>query len=244
VLVAHQNVIANGKEAQRGGSESMVGGVGGIDYTAFDGFDYVALGHIHAAYPVGRETVRYAGSPLCYHFEETRQQKKGPVLVELGPKGAAPVMQTQTIPPLHPMREVRGAYPDIEAAERNSAATGEYVRIVLTDRRVTPEISDHLHSLFENRGSILMELVSEYDRFSAAASVPEARAVGEKAVEELFADFYAQRKEGAEPDEADLAILRFAGEQVRRGDWADRNTPDQKAVDALLKFVLGQEAAK
>jgi hypothetical protein len=74
--------------------------------------------------------------------------------------------------------------------------------------------------------------------------VPEARAVGEKAVEELFADFSAQRKEGAEPDEEELAILRFAGEQVRRGDWADRNTPDQKAVDALLKFVLGQEAAK
>ena len=61
VLVAHQNVTANGQEAVRGGSESMVGGVGQVDYTAFDGFDYVALGHIHSAYPVGREAVRYAG---------------------------------------------------------------------------------------------------------------------------------------------------------------------------------------
>jgi exonuclease SbcD len=244
VLVAHQNVIANGKEAVRGGSESMVGGVGGIDYTAFDGFDYVALGHIHSAYAVGRETVRYAGSPLCYHFEETRQQKKGPVLVELGPKGTAPVLQTQSIRPLHPMREVRGSYPEIEAAERTGTAEGEYVRVVLTDRRVTPEISDHLHSLFENRGSILMELVSEYDPFAAvaAAATPAARAAGEKAVEELFADFYTQRKEDAEPDEAELAILRFAGEQVRHGNWEDRNTPDPKTVDALLKFVLEQEA--
>lgn len=49
----------------------MVGGVVQVDYAAFDGFDYVALGHIHAAYPVGRKTVRYAGSPLCYHFDET-----------------------------------------------------------------------------------------------------------------------------------------------------------------------------
>ena len=85
VLVAHQNVTARGVEALRGGSESMVGGVGQVEYTAFDGFDYVALGHIHAACPVGRETVRYAGSPLCYHFDETRQRAKGPVLVELGP---------------------------------------------------------------------------------------------------------------------------------------------------------------
>jgi exonuclease SbcD len=142
------------------------------------------------------------------------------------------------------MREVRGEYPEIEAAERNSTAAGEYVRVVLTDRRVTPEISDYLHSLFENRGSILMELVSEYDPFAAVASVPAARAAGEKAVEELFVDFYAQRNEDAEPDETELAILRFAGEQVRHGNWEDRNTPDPKTVDALLKFVLGQEAAK
>lgn len=25
-----------------------------MDYTAFDGLDYVALGHIHAAYPIRR----------------------------------------------------------------------------------------------------------------------------------------------------------------------------------------------
>ena len=55
-------------------------------------FDYVALGHIHAAYPVGRETVRYAGSPLCYHFDETRQSVKGPILVELGAKGTEPAI--------------------------------------------------------------------------------------------------------------------------------------------------------
>ena len=39
VLIAHQNVTASGREGLRGGSESMVGGVGQIDYSAFDGFD-------------------------------------------------------------------------------------------------------------------------------------------------------------------------------------------------------------
>ena len=56
VIVAHQNVTRGGAEGVRGGSESMVGGVGQVDYRAFDGFDYVALGHIHAAFPVGRPT--------------------------------------------------------------------------------------------------------------------------------------------------------------------------------------------
>ena len=75
VIVAHQNVTKGGVEGMRGGSESMVGGVGHVEYTAFDAFDYAALGHIHAAYAVGRETVRYAGSPMCYHFDELRQPK-------------------------------------------------------------------------------------------------------------------------------------------------------------------------
>ena len=81
ILIAHQNVTAGGVEAERGGSETMIGGVGQIDYRCFDGFDYVALGHIHAAYPVGRETVRYAGSPMCYHFNEVCQPDKGPLLI-------------------------------------------------------------------------------------------------------------------------------------------------------------------
>ena len=101
VAVAHQNVTAQGKEARRGGSESMAGGVGQMDYRVFDGFDYVALGHIHASYHVGRRQVRYAGTPLCYHFDETRQPQKGPLLVELGEKGAPVTIETVAIPPPH-----------------------------------------------------------------------------------------------------------------------------------------------
>ena len=69
VLIAHQNVVVDGKEVERGGSESMVGGVGQIEHTVFEPFDYVALGHIHSSYPVGKDTIRYAGTPMCYHFE-------------------------------------------------------------------------------------------------------------------------------------------------------------------------------
>ena len=78
VLIAHQNVTANGVECERGGSETMVGGLGEVDVSAFEGFTYVALGHIHAAYPVGRESVRYAGSPLLpFQRDETAAQGPG-----------------------------------------------------------------------------------------------------------------------------------------------------------------------
>lgn len=240
VIVAHQNVTAGGREAERGGSESMVGGVGHVDYSAFDGFEYAALGHIHAAYPVGRKAVRYAGSPLYYHFDETKQPEKGPVLVELGAKGTEPKMETKKIAPLHPMREIKGAYDEIREAELRNTSRGEYIRIVLTDRKPEPEIRDFFHTLFENRGSIVMELVSEYSQFGAVSAIPTARMAQEKAVEDLFMDFYSQRCGGAFPDCREQELLRFAGEQVRNaGLRGGEDTLDRQAGD-LRNFALEQ----
>ena len=36
------------------------------DLFYFDDFDYVALGHIHGPQKVGRESIRYCGTPLKY----------------------------------------------------------------------------------------------------------------------------------------------------------------------------------
>ncbi len=242
VLIAHQNVTANGVEAQRGGSESMVGGVGQVDYTAFDGFEYVALGHIHAAYPVGRESVRYAGSPLCYHFDELRQPRKGPVLVELGEKGAPPRMETYPLTPLHPMRELRGEYDALRAQELAKTRKGEYLRVVLTDRRVTPEVADFFRGLAEARGSVLMELCSEYRAFGGAVAGPSGSAVREKSVEELFVDFYTERSGGEPPSAADQELLAFAGERLHR--VPGQTVPEAGDVEKLLGFVMEQEGGK
>lgn len=243
VLIAHQNVTANGQENTRGGSESMVGGVGQIDYQIFDGFDYVALGHIHAAYPIGRETVRYAGSPMCYHFSETKQPIKGPILVELGAKDTPPTIQVQTIPPLHPMRELKGTYSALQAEALQSSTHDEYIRIVLTDRRPTPEIYSFFRSLFDKRGSILMEMTSEYEQFSPVSSAILTQTSAEKAIEELFKDFYTSRC-GDMPDEPTQALLDFIGEQVRHTDRSDDKTVMEKQIQDILKFAAGQEDAQ
>ena len=239
VLIAHQNVTANGQEVERGGSESMVGGVGQIDYRCFDGFDYVALGHIHAAYPVGRETVRYAGSPLCYHFNELRQPEKGPVLVELGAKGTPPEIRVLTIPPLHPMRELRGSLEELRASELAVPRQNEYLRLVLTDQRLSPEISAFFEELFSSRGSILMERCSEYDPFRETGSAPTASALEQKSIRELFTDFYTERSGGEGPEEEDLALLAYAEELALRAD--PHVPPGEAEIENILAFLAKQE---
>ncbi len=246
VIVAHQNVTAFGAEAPRGGSESAVGGVGQVDYTAFDAFDYAALGHIHAAYPVGREEVRYAGSPMCYHFNETRQEAKGPLLVELGPKGEPARIEKRLIAPLHPMRELRGPFEELRELELARDSRGEYLRLAVTDRPMTPEISDFFQSLAEQRGSVLMERVSEYRRFAEEVGGTDLQAVREKTLEELFADFFTDRSGGTAPEEADLALLHEAGELLRsrQPDPRQRGAVDTETTEALLRFLMRQEGAE
>ena len=243
VIIAHQNVTAGGAEGPRGGSESVVGGVGQVDYSAFDGFDYAALGHIHAAYAVGREAVRYAGSPLCYHFDELRQPKKGPLLVTLGEKGAPVGLETLHIPPLHPLRELRGTYDEL-TAQASRSGRGEYVKLVLTDRPLTPEIGDYFQTFFQARGSVLMERTSEFRRFAAPGETPEAEKLRDKSVEELFADFYTERYGGEAPDEEDLSLMRFAAELLRNAPPETGRPEDSPLPGRLLDHLFKGGAAK
>ncbi len=235
VLIAHQNVTADGKEAERGGSESMVGGVGQIDFSAFDGFDYVALGHIHSAYPVGRQEVRYSGTPLCYHFEETRQSKKGPLLVELKEKGEAPVITLKEIRPLHKMRALSGTVDEIRNLLEVDDGKEEYVSITITDQRITPNISNHFREILISRGSILMELISTFSEFRTVSASASAKAVAEKPIEELFADLYKERRDDTPPDDDEYEIMKYVGEIVRNSDAHE--SIDSKTVENIIEFA-------
>ena len=254
ILIAHQNVTCGGNEGERGGSESMVGGVGQVDYTAFEAFDYAALGHIHAGYAVGRPEVRYAGSPLCYHFNETRQAAKGPLLVELGAKSAPVQIKLLPIEPLHRLRAVEGTFDEIRAeladrapflqeADSTAASTqganssvpslwGEYLSVTLTDRRVTPELAEDLRSLCESKGILLMELSSGYQEARSVNGLTAAT-LRELSLSDLFADFYSQRSAGTEPDEAELRLLQKAAALAEQADL--QADPDPQAIAELLQ---------
>lgn len=240
VLVAHQNVTVGGTEPERGGSETMVGGVGQVDVTAFEGFDYVALGHIHAGYSLGRPSVRYAGSPLCYHFHETRQAEKGPLLVELGKKGAEPTVTLLPLEPLHRMRTASGSYEALRAAEAARTVGNEYVSLTLTDRRVSPEIAEDLRELLAAKGSLLLELSSSFQAEAGELGLPAAD-LENMSLSALFSAFYTQRCRGVEPDEATRSLLRKAGELAERAEL--RLPPTDKEIDQLLELALREGQA-
>ena len=81
VVLAHAFVTGGkGSDSER---DISVGGVAHVPVSAFDGVDYVALGHLHGRQRMS-ETVRYSGSPIAYSFSEVGQVK-GSWLVDLDP---------------------------------------------------------------------------------------------------------------------------------------------------------------
>lgn len=94
ILLAHQFVTG----AEKSGSEmETVGGLDNVDAAVFNVFDYVALGHIHQAQQVVRQTIRYSGSPLKYDIKEANKQKSFTV-VEMKEKGSIAIQQIPIVP--------------------------------------------------------------------------------------------------------------------------------------------------
>ena len=218
IIISHQNVLSNGEEVERGGSETMVGGVGQIDYSVYNDYDYVALGHIHSAYSVGRDEVRYAGTPLCYHLNETRQKNKGVIEVILGAKGEPVKTNMISIEPMHVMRSISGTKDEVYEALAGEMGEEEYVGVVLKDTRVKPEIFSYIKKAVESKGGVLLECISDYREFSDQVNSVDAEAVKEKSLEDLFADLYTDRKGGNPPGDEVYEVLQYVGELVRNRD--------------------------
>ena len=187
VLVTHQFVTG----ALRSESEDVnVGGLDNVDASAFDCFDYVALGHLHRPQDCGDERVRYSGSPLKYSFSEVYDNKSLTVVV-LKEKG---VLEREFVPllPLHDWHDLRGTYEELtsRAFYAGKPWTEDFVRITLTDEQDIPDAIGKLRTIYHN----LMELRYDNKRTQSGFSVSDGT-VGteEKTPMELFSEFYAKQ---------------------------------------------------
>lgn len=240
VILSHQTVLNSGIAPEMDGSETVIGGVGQIDVNTYDGFDYVALGHIHAAQKVREDHIRYSGSVLCYHFGELRKSHKGPVVVELGQKGDFKY-HIEELPVLHPLREIKGLFSDILASETSNTNTQEYLRVVITDDRVPMDARQTLLSLFEKKDSKLMEIVHEpKNRIYVTEDVYCGNE--QKSVDAFFNDFYRSRNNDEFASEKDQELFSFIAQQVSHVSEDEKvDQPALEDIEKIIEFVKKQE---
>lgn len=194
VLITHQFVTG----AARSESEEVsVGGTDNVDADVFDGFDYVALGHIHSPQNCGDKRIRYCGTPLKYSFSEIKD-KKSVTVVEFYEKGTLNVREIPLIPK-HDLVEIKGTYDEImlKSFYENTTWQEDYTHITLTDEEDIPDAIGKLRVVYHR----LMKLDYDNRRTRANVQLDGAGDVETKSPLELFADFYENQNNQPMSDE-------------------------------------------
>lgn len=185
ILVTHQFVTG----AELSESEDIiVGGTDNVSGEVFDGFDYVALGHIHREQTVGKDNIRYCGTPLKYSFSEAKHIKSVTIL-DFNDKGN---IEYSKIPltPFRDMREIRGTYYELTLkSSYESTNTEDYLHITLTDEEDIPDAIGKLRSIYPN----IMKLDYDNLRTRGSGTVDAIENIESKSPFELFADLFKQQ---------------------------------------------------
>lgn len=212
VLVTHQFVVGG-----NAGDVEDVGGTGAVAAGVFERFDYVALGHLHTAHPVGKNAY-YSGSPLKYSFAEAGDEKSVSI-VDIREKGEVSVERV-TLHPRRDLREVRGTYDDVVHEGLHDPAKEDYLRVTLTDEDDVVDAVAKLRNVYPN----LMRLTYDNQRTRAyreaeGSELSEADA-GAVTPEAVFAELY-ELQNNVPPDEELLDVVRGIFEVCAEGEFAE-----------------------
>ena len=204
VLLTHQLVtgaaLCDSEELSIGGSEN-------VDAEVFEGFDYVALGHLHGPQRAGGDHIRYCGTPLKYSFSEEKHHKSV-TMVTLGEKGS---VQIDTLP-LSPMRDlkvIRGTYQELMARSyyQNTDLPESYLHIILTDEEDVPEALGRMRQVYP----YIMKLTYDNTRTRDQQNPLDQRVDARKTPLELFRQLYEAQNNQPMTEQQDEFLARLIG---------------------------------
>lgn len=199
IILVHQFVTWKGN-VERSDSEMLtLGGLEEVDAGLLFDFDYAALGHLHSPQRMGKDTVRYAGSPMPYSFSEIKQ-KKGITVVELKEKGNISIdflpLETK-----RKYREIRGPLQELINAAKMEGSSEDYIRCILTNQETLLDPIGQLRSVYPNL--MTLEFAQKEPRFEQEIIVDTE----DIKPDELFELFYEKQNE-QELDDIQRKLLK------------------------------------
>jgi len=206
ICVSH--AFVSGAETCVSDRAAEVGHATQIGAGVFDGFDYVALGHIHGPQNV-TDKIRYCGTPMIYSFGKEESQEKSVTLIDTD-------SMERTIIPVKSLRKritLKDTYDVIYAADYPEDIKNAYVRLEVTDRYVGREMANELIARYPHFVELKSKRV-EMDEVSVSMTIDELEelsmdpsAVFEKYYEEIV---------GEEPSGHILELFKAACEQYAK----------------------------
>lgn len=201
VLISH--CFMDGAEESDSERPLSIGGSDRVSYQPCVGFDYVALGHLHAPQYRGKEHIRYSGSLLKYSFSE-QHQKKGVTLVELSDAGAS--IQHLPLKPLRDMRVLDGELDALIQQGKTDPNSEDYLLVRLTDKHALLDPMAKLRQVYPN----VLQL--EKPGMLGSQDQPVNRDKLKRGELEMFRDFFQQVQGQELSTEQELALKELIGE--------------------------------
>src|SRR5579863_7079783 len=204
VVMAHGWVT--GGAASDSERDITVGGVGQVPADLFDGFSYVALGHLHGQQTIAGH-VRYSGSPLPYSFSEAAHHK-GSWLVELDGHG---VVRAERVPApaYRKLSVLRGRLADLLGSPAYAGYADDFLSVTLTDPSRPEGAMDALRARFPH----VLVLTFEPEGVVPDARGYRARIAGRD--DEAIAEEFVRHVRNAPATEGERHLLACAFEAAR-----------------------------
>lgn len=205
ILVGHA-FVAGGlpSDSER---QLAIGNVDRVSTNCFEGFDYVALGHLHHPHAIHHPSIFYAGSPLKYSFSEAKD-KKSVRIVKMDGKALVEVRE-RYLEPLHDLRIIEGYLADLVS----SVAPGneDFLQINLLDEGALIDPIGQLRAFYPNVLHLerVQEMLtdSQFERFEDVIKKDDL---------ELFAQFF-EHVSGKEMSDRQVEIMRETMDSVKGG---------------------------
>ena len=182
IVVAH--AFVQGCSVSDSERQLSVGGTGSVGAEVFDGFNYVALGHLHRPQSMDGQRIHYAGSLMKYSFAEVDQNKSAS-LITMDAKGNVAI-EFLELKPKRDLRIVTGLLEEIVAKGLEDERRDDFILARLTDHGAILDSMGKLRSAYPNALSI--ERI-ENEAGSGIANANDHRKIGTDA---LFASFYKE----------------------------------------------------
>ncbi len=170
ILIAH--AFSTSAETSTSDRAAEIGFAMQVPASVFDGFDYVALGHIHKPQDVS-PTVRYSGTPMPFSFGREEGQEKSVTIVDTQTMSRRIV----PVPLLHRRTTITGTFSEVLHPTCSESERNGYVRAVVTGsylglealselRRVYPNLLEANGRTFESESGSVTMTVQELERLA------------------------------------------------------------------------------
>ena len=193
IILSHSLIV--GSELSESDRSARVGFATAVSKDVFQGFDYVALGHIHKPQAIENH-IRYSGSPLKYSFGAEESQEKGVVVVDTD------TMEIRFVPIAlkRERRSVTGTFEELLARED---IREDYLRLYVTDQYAGLELVGQLREKFPH----LLEVYGKSLTEEGELSVLTVEELEEMKEEDIMIRFLAENF-AAEPTCEQLQLFR------------------------------------